>query len=108
MNPQMKIQVEMTKDGEKWETVGSGVGPGDMLGSFSDETSGRDLYLFGWRDGQPGLWRSQGGYDESFGELRKTTTYGTELVSTLMTPYEMVIVHPSQGMMRIRLSQVAE
>jgi len=102
----MKILCEFTKDGESWESVGPPIGPDDMLGSFSDETSGRDLYLFGFRDGTPGLWRSQGGYDETFGELRKTSTYGTELVSMLMQPHEMVIVHPTAGMIRIRLSRV--
>ena len=101
----MKILFEFSKDGESWEAVGPGVGPDDMLGSFSDVTSGRDVYLFGWRDGLPGLWRSIGGVDEEFGELRKTTTTGLEPVSTLMTPYEMVIVHPTQGMLKVRLSQ---
>ena len=102
----MKILFEFSKDGETWESVGPGVGPDDMLGSFSDLTSGRDVYMFGFREGLPGLWRSMGGTDEEFGELRKTSTLGLEPISTLMQPHEMVIVHPTAGMIRLRLSRV--
>ena len=104
----MKILCEFTRDGEHWDAVGPALGPDDMLGSFSDLTSGRDVYMFGFRDGIPGLWRSMGGTDEEFGELRKTSTLGLEPISTLMTPHEMVIVHPTQGMLRIRLSRVED
>jgi hypothetical protein len=100
----MKVLCEFTRDGEEWDTVGQ-LGPGDTLGSFSDLTSGRDIYLFGFRDGNPGLWRAVGGSVEEFGELRKIETYDLELVTPLMNPHEMVIVHPTQGMIRIRLSR---
>ena len=58
------------------------------------------------RDGLPGLWRSMGGTDEEFGDLRKTSTYGVEPISDLIEPYEMVIVHPTQGMVRLRLTRI--
>ena len=41
----MKILCEFSKDNEEWIETGS-VGPDDMLGSFSDLTSGRDVYMF--------------------------------------------------------------
>ena len=101
----MKILCEVTKDGKTWAEAGR-IGPNDMLGSFSDLTSGRDVYMFGFRQGVPGLWRSIGGTDEEFGDLRKTSTFGLEDVSTLIDPHEMTIVHPTQGMINIRLSRV--
>lgn len=102
----MKVLCEFSTDGENWISVGPPVGDGDILGSFSDLTSGRDVYLFGIRDGLPGVWRSMGGSDEEFGELRKTSTFGTELVSDLIEPHEMVIVHPTQGMIRLRFTRI--
>jgi hypothetical protein len=101
----MKILCEFSRDGKEWMKTGE-VGPDDILGSFSDVTSGRDVYLFGFRDGVPGLWRAVGGSAEEFGELRKVSTYDLELVSPLFQPHEMVVVHPTQGMLRIRLSRV--
>jgi hypothetical protein len=103
----MKILCEFTEDGQIWESTGS-VGADDMLGSFSDLTSGRDVYLFGWRDGVPGLWRAMGGADEQVGEFLKIETLGLEPVSDLIDPHEMVIVHPNVGMIRIRLSRVED
>lgn len=103
----MKVLCEYTADGDLWEAVGV-VGRDDIMGSFTDMTSGRDVYLFGFRDGQAGLWRAVGGSAEEFGDLRKVSTYDLELVSPLMQTHDMVVVHPSQGMVRIRLSRVED
>jgi hypothetical protein len=101
----VKILCEGSADGKEWVETGL-VGPDDMLGSFTDLTSGRDVYVFGWHDGMPGLWRAVGGTDEEFGELRKISTFDLELVTPLINPHEMIIVHPSVGMIRVRLSRV--
>ena len=101
----MKILCEFTKDSKEWTPTGE-VGPDDMMGSFSDLTSGRDVYLFGFRDGLPGVWRAMGGGAEEFGELRKIETLGLEPVSDLIQPHEMVVVHPTAGMIKIRLRRV--
>jgi hypothetical protein len=102
----VKILCEFTQDaGFTWTPTGE-VGPDDMLGSFSDLFSGRDVYLFGWREGIPGLWRAVGGVDQEVGELRKIETTGLEPVSDLIEPHEMSIVHPTAGAIRIRLSRV--
>jgi hypothetical protein len=103
----MKVLCEFTQEGDLWEAIGV-IGPDDILGSVSDMTSGRDIYLFGFRDGQPGLWRAVGGSAEEFGELRKIETYDLELTSPLLQTHEMVIVHPTQGMIRIRFSRVED
>jgi hypothetical protein len=102
----VKVRCEVSKDGESWAEVGLPLGEGDILGSFADLTSGRDLYLFGIRDGLPGVWRAVGGTDQDFGELRKVETFGTELVTPLFEPHEMVVVHPSQGMIRLRFTRL--
>lgn len=100
----MKIRVE-AKQNEDWIEL-EPVGPRDMLGSVTDETNGRDLLLFGWQDGVPGLWRAVGGTDQEFGQLRRIETLGLELISDLAEPYEVPVVHPEMGLMRVRWTLV--
>jgi hypothetical protein len=100
----MKVRIQATQDGNEWQEAPS-VGPGDMLGSLTDLTNGRDILLFGWRDGAPGLWRAVGGTAQEFGELRKLETLGLELISDLHEPYECPVVSPT-GMLRVRWSVV--
>jgi hypothetical protein len=101
----MKIRIEATQDGQEWQEA-QPVGEGDMLGSLTDLTNGRDIYLFGWREGRPGVWRAVGGVDTEVGQLRKLETVGLEEISDLHEPYECPVVSPGMGLVRVRWSVV--
>lgn len=95
----MRIRVEVNRIGEwrELESVGA-----DLMGSISDLTHGRDVLLFGWHDGVPGVWRSTGGYDRELAGLRGVNSLGLELLSDLSEPYEMTVSPQGGGLARVR------
>jgi hypothetical protein len=102
----MRIRVEVMQvtQGEEWRELES-VGQ-DLMGSFTDTTHGRDVLLFGWRDGQVGVWRSEGGYDQELAGLRGVTSLGLELLSDLREPYERTVAPEGGGLARVRWTLV--
>jgi hypothetical protein len=80
-----RVLLEKKVPDDTWVRVGS-VTPADRPGSISDETPGRprDVYVFGWRDGEQGpcLWKSIGGVDEAF--------LGTNLVIVSSVGYQLM------------------
>lgn len=86
----------------QWRRVG-GVSEPEPLGSISwSEAAGRQVYLFGFRDGRPGVWRSADGVDVANTAVREVITTGLVPVSDLAEPHEL----PSDGgrQVRFRLS----
>jgi hypothetical protein len=76
-----------------WRKLSS-LSPDEPRGSFQSETeTGRQLYIFGWDDNIPGVWRSSSGYDIANAVVRQVfTAEELEFVADLRTgPYEMVI-----------------
>lgn len=63
----------------------------DQPGSLTVwEDDRRQILIFGWVEGQVGVFRSRGGYDTEMGELRVVfANEGLELVSDLAEPYEV-------------------
>lgn len=89
-----------TDDG--WKQVGPPAYPDLPPGSFSsDEPTGREVFMFGWVKGEPGVFRSKGGVDIEDPFQRTIVTQGLERLSDLSMPYEMVLVRPS-GLVRLR------
>jgi hypothetical protein len=77
------VVFEMYADGE-WQRVGS-VSDIEPPGTFSTHTpTGRDVYAFGWHDGQgPAVWKSTGGFDVANEAVRALYSTGLEIVDLL-------------------------
>ena len=104
----MQIRVEVARSrAQPWTQVGM-VGQADMLGSMTDTTNGRDVLLFGWQTGVPGVWRSSAGIDQTVGSLRKLETTGVELLSDLSEPYERQVIPEDSGVVWVRWSLIGE
>lgn len=77
--------------------------PGSLT---SVEPDGRQVFLTGWLDGIPGLWRSQHGVDfEVAGGLgRIITSEGFDLVKDVREgPVEFIVNNDSVGIKEFRL-----
>jgi hypothetical protein len=78
------------KYGDSWRLIGSQTET-DPPGSISSTSpSGeREVYMFGWWDGAPGVWRSSGGADVETSEIRFLMVEGElEQLSDLTEPWE--------------------
>jgi hypothetical protein len=100
----MKIRVEVTQ-GQGWRDLVAVEDTG-LMGSMTDTTSGRDVILFGWHQGEPGVWRSSGGFDYEVAELRGVDSLGLEHLSDLSEPYERPVIPEHSGLVRVRWSLV--
>ncbi len=102
------VMLEVAGPDGGWTRIGT-VGPGDPAGTFTSEgPDGRDLYVFGWRDGAPGLWRSTAGADVATGAARAYVTAGLALVSDLAVPCEVTVwrpVLPVPALVRVSLAE---
>jgi hypothetical protein len=59
----------------------------------SHDPDGRQVFLFGWLDGSPGVWRSVGGIDMANDAFREVHTLGLERLADLTTgPFERPLV----------------
>jgi hypothetical protein len=75
-----------------WVRVGS-VSEIEPCGSLSsDDPAGRQVYVFGFRDDTPGVWRAVGGVDVYNSAVRQIATTGLECLSDLAEPYELEVV----------------
>lgn len=100
----VKIKIEVTQ-GQGWSQVGE-ITQGEVMGSMTDCTHGRDVLLFGFQNGMPGVWKSPFGFDYQLGELRGVTAIGLEELSDLIEPYERPIIFEGGGLCRVRWSVV--
>jgi hypothetical protein len=87
-----------------WTRVGS-VSDVEPPGSFSSlEPTGRQVYMFGWYDERPGVWRSHGGVDSENPAVRAITTTGFDQLADLAAgPHEMD-VWLAAGRRRVRFT----
>lgn len=76
----------------------------------SNELDGtRRVYLFGWRDGQHGVWESTSGLDQATPAVRRIISIREDLqqLSALDEPYDLIIYRNEQPV-RIRLAATFE
>jgi hypothetical protein len=74
--------------GGRWRRVG-GIGPAQHPGSVSSDDPGdRQVFVFGYVFGSPGLWRSVAGWDAADPATRVVVTSGLTRLSDLAVPYE--------------------
>lgn len=72
----------------RWVPVGT-VTRDTPLGSMSDTGARREVFVFGFIDGVPGVWRSTGGIDVERGTERAIFGTGLERLADLTEgPYE--------------------
>ncbi len=83
------VAMEVQRTDGQWVKVGEASDPAGSISS--EESAGRQVYMFGLRNGQPGVWRSVAGFDVEDPSVRRITTTGLEQLSDLTEPYEMVI-----------------
>jgi hypothetical protein len=67
---------------EGWRRLGS-VSDAEPPGSISSDGPPRQVYLFGWLDGSPGVWRSVAGIDVETPAIREVSTLGLERLADL-------------------------
>src|SRR5213075_1270995 len=73
--PVREVVFELKKDG-RWVRLAS-LTPSEPPASVSShDEGGRQMYLAGWLDGEPGVWRSVGGTDEETDIVSKMTESG--------------------------------
>ena len=97
-----EVLIEVNVHGD-WKTVGS-VSEVEPPGSISDETGGRQVYMFGWYEGVVGVWRSHLGIDAETPAFREITTTGFDRLADLAEPYELTrVVRGEQQRLRFRL-----
>jgi hypothetical protein len=81
MGPSVRLMVR-TPAGA-WQEVSS-VSANEPTGSISsdDPTTGRrQVFVFGWLDGAPGVWRSRAGFDVANDAIREIHTTGLDLLT---------------------------
>lgn len=85
-----EVVVELDTAGG-WSRLGSVCEAGPSGSLSSDEPGGRQVYLFGWHDGDgPAVWRSEGGCDLADAAVRQVVTTGLVRVADLDAgPHEM-------------------
>jgi hypothetical protein len=79
-----EVVLEVWTKGSGWDPVG-GVSEAEPPGSFSsDEPEGRQVYVFGWLEGDgPGVWVSTLGVDAETPAFRTITSLGMEKLADL-------------------------
>lgn len=100
-----EVVFEIKHDGNwlKLASMASTEPPGSLT---SEEPDGRQVFLTGWLDGIPGLWRSQGGADWEvlMGLGRIVSSDGFDLVKDVSDgPAEFIIHNASVGIREFRL-----
>jgi hypothetical protein len=84
------VELDVRREGGDWVQVGAH-GKDDAPGSFSsEEERGRQVYVFGWLNGEPGVWRSKAGADIESSVVRAVFSERMEKLSDLSEPYEMI------------------
>jgi hypothetical protein len=98
------VVLETLVEGQ-WRTIAA-LDPTDPPGSFSSHVQGRQVWMFGFWEGQPGVWLSVAGFDVASEILRAVSTVGLEQVSDLSEPWEATVVNPTGQRYQVRVSLV--
>lgn len=78
----MTAVVVQVRRGGEWADAGAV--PESQAGSLSsDDPAGRQLFIFGWLDGVPGVWRSESGADLERGSIRLVLSDGVTRLADL-------------------------
>lgn len=82
------------------------LGPDAPPGSVSSESpAGREIYLFGFVEGTPGVWRSVFGTDVAEGSHRTIYSIELELLADLRSgPHELPVHQANVGDITLRFS----
>ncbi len=98
----MREVVLEVKTTEGWEVVG-GVSEVEPPGSFTSRSGdAREVYMFGFYEGGPGVWLSVGGWDTNNDAVREVHSLGWDRVSDLAEPFRMPVIGP-RGRYEIRV-----
>lgn len=95
-----QLVVEFLVDGH-WQPLGT-LGPNDPPASMSSQEDDRKIIMFGWYEGEVGVWGSRGGIDIEQGEGRLITALGFTHLSDLSEPYERTLVNAKRGPIQCR------
>lgn len=88
-----------------WVEIGS-VAEADPPGSISSDDSIRQVYMFGWFDGEVGVWQSRVGVDIENSVFRTIIAAQLDLLSDLSEPFELTITRgPTKVQRRLRFTQ---
>jgi hypothetical protein len=100
----LSVVMEM-ENGRGWGAIGPPLRPSDPPASISsDAPLGREVYVFGFHEGTPGVWRSVAGLDAEVGATRVITSTALELLADLRVgPHELPVHRPS-GEVTVRFS----
>lgn len=84
-----QVTIEVRPPGAAWRPAGT-VCEMEPPGSISShEPTGRQLIIFGWWEGRPGVWRSTIGFDISTPAFREVTSAHLKRLADLTEgPYE--------------------
>jgi hypothetical protein len=85
------VRLQAVLPGGQAATVGE-LSIDEPLGSISSTgPDGRRVFLFGWRDDQPGVWESLAGITEETTAVRAIVSLDLERLSDLAEPFELTV-----------------
>jgi hypothetical protein len=94
----VRIVTELWAD--RWREIGQlEEGSGSLS---SQEADGRQVYVFGFQDGKPGVWKSESGVDIEVGADRLLVTSGLIPLSDLQEPYVLELLRFDR-VLRVRI-----
>jgi hypothetical protein len=82
----------------RWDGVEFGsVSIDEPLGSITSDQNGKtQVYVFGWYEGQAGVWESEFGAHHDNDAVRAILTMGFTLLSDLAEPYDLTVYKNGQ------------
>lgn len=100
------VEVSVGDHAGHWKVIGEISEPEPCGSMSSHEPEGRQVYMFGWRDDKPGVWRSVRGFDVENPAFREVNAIDLEQLSDLAEPFELDVHHERLGVLRLRLRVV--
>lgn len=88
-----RVTLELQDLAGRWVDAGA-VAEAEPPGSLSSTPPGqaRQVFVFGWWEGGPGVWRSQAGVDVASPAIREVHTSGLERLADLESgPFQMEV-----------------
>lgn len=99
------VKMEGQLPGTGWTQLGT-ISVDEPPASIQNYASGRrEIYLFGWYNGERGIWRSKAGADASNAAVRSVLSRELEHLSSLDEPLEMLVQsQPTGPVLKVRFS----